>query len=130
MTGLRTVLVLALAAAFALPAAARADTNPTRASISSTAQWISPQQINLEIAVTCEEGLFYSVGVSVLQQQGVMQVFGSGFTSGQCTGRHQRVAVAVQSFTFPGWKLGDAIASASACSFTCDSTSRSIRISL
>jgi hypothetical protein len=130
MTGLRKVLVLAFVAAFALPAAASADTNPTRASISSTAQWISPQQINLEISLTCEEGLFYNVSVGVLQQQGFLQVFGSGFTNGQCTGRHQRVAVAVQSFAFPGWKLGEALASATACAFTCDSTSRSIRISL
>jgi hypothetical protein len=122
---------LVAAAALALPAAASADTNPTRASLSSTANWVSQQQINLEVSVTCEEGLFYSISASVLQQQGAFtQVFGNGFTNGPCTGRHQRVALSIFAFSFPGWQLGDALARVDVCSFTCDPASRSIRIAL
>lgn len=131
MNHVRAIAALATAVALALPAAASAGTNPTRASISSTANWVSPQQLNLEIALSCEEGLFYSVFGRVLQQQGpFMQLFGSGFTSGQCTGRHQRVALSVFQFSFPGWQLGEALADVSVCAFTCDSAARSIRIVL
>lgn len=131
MNQVRAIAALAAAAALALPAAASASTNPTRASVSSTANWVSPQQINLEIALSCEEGLFFSVFGRVLQQQGPFtQILGSGFTNGQCTGRHQRVALAVNQFSFPGWQLGEALAEVSVCSFTCDSAARSIRIVL
>lgn len=131
MTRFRSMLILTVAAAFALPVAASADTNPTRVSLSPTATYVSPQQINLEVGLSCPEGLFYNLAANVLQQQGpFMQVFGSGFTNGQCTGRHQKVAVAVYSFSFPGWQLGDALANVTVCSFTCDSAARSIRITL
>lgn len=131
MTYLRFMLILAVAAVLALPAAAAAGPNPTRVSLSPTANYVSPQQINLEVGLSCEEGLFYSISVGVLQQQGpFMQVFGNGFTSGQCTGKHQKVAVPVFSFSFPGWQLGDALADVRACAFTCDSAARSIRITL
>jgi hypothetical protein len=131
MIRLVSMLIVAAAAAFAVPAVASADPNPTRASLSPTANYVSPQQINLQVGLACPEGLFYSVYASVLQQQGpFMQVFGSGYASGQCTGGHQKVAVPVYSYSFPGWQLGTALASVGACSFTCDSTARSIRISL
>jgi hypothetical protein len=131
MTYLRFMVTLAAAAALALPAAASADPNPTRASLSPTANYVSPQQINLEVGLSCEEGLFYGVSAGVLQQQGpFMQIFGNGFVNGQCTGKHQRVAIPVFSFAFPGWQLGDALADVRACAFTCDSVARSIRISL
>ena len=125
------ILMLVVVAAIALPATASAEPGLTRVSLSSNATYVSQQQINLEVALTCPEGLFYSVGASVLQQQGLFtQVFGNGFTSGPCTGKHQKVAVSVFSFSFPGWQLGDALAYVSACSFTCDSTSKTIRIGL
>ena len=131
MTRLRSMLIVAAAAAFAVPAVASADPSPTRASLSPTAGYVSPQQINLEVGLACDEGLSYSVSASVLQQQGPFtQVFGNGFVSGQCTGHHQKVAVPVYSFWYPGWQLGTALANVSACAFTCDSKARSIRISL
>jgi hypothetical protein len=131
MRHVRAIVVLAAAAALTVPAAASADTNPTRVSPGSTASWVSLQQINLEVAVTCDEGLFYGLSARVLQQQGpFMQVFGSGFTNGQCTGRHQRVAISIWASSFPGWQLGDAVVDVSACAFTCDSAARSIRIAL
>jgi hypothetical protein len=131
MRHVRAIVALVAVAALTVPAAASADTNPTRVSPASTASWISPQQINLEVAVTCDEGLFFGLSARVLQQQGpFMQVLGSGFTNGQCTGRRQKVALSIWAFQFPGWQLGDAIASVSACAFTCDSADRSIRIDL
>jgi len=131
MRRIRTIAVLAAVAAMAIPAAASAETNPTRVSAPSSASWVSQQQLNLEFALTCEEGLFYSLSARVLQQQGpFMQVQGSGGTNGQCTGRHQKVAVSVWAFSFPGWQLGDALVDVSACAFTCDFGARSIRIDL
>ena len=131
MRHIRLIVILAVAAVLAAPAAASAASNPTRASISSTANYVSPQQVNLEVALVCEEGLFYSLYGRVLQQQGnVMQIFGDGGTSGPCTGRHQKVALSVYAFSFPGWQLGDALASISVCAFTCEEDARSIRIVL
>jgi hypothetical protein len=131
MRYVRSIVVLVAAAALALPAVASADTNPTRVSLSSTATWISPQQINIEVAVSCEEGSFYSVFGRVMQQQGPFtQVFGSGFTNGTCTGRHQKVALSIYQFSSWSWQLGDALADVSVCAFTCDSAARSIRIVL
>ena len=131
MIRLRSMLILAAALAFVVPAAASADPSPTRVSLAPQATYLSPQQINLEVGLSCTEGLFYNVFASVLQQQGTFtQVFGNGFASGQCSGQHQRVAVPVFTFFFPGWQLGDAIANVTACAFTCDSTARAIRIGL
>jgi hypothetical protein len=131
MIRLRSLLVFAAAAALAVPAAASADANPTRVTLAPQATYVSPQQINLEIGLSCTEGLFYNINASVVQQRGpFMQVFGSGFASGQCTGQHQKVAVPVFGFGFPGWKLGEAVANVVACAFTCDSTARTIRITL
>ena len=131
MRHVRAVAVLAAAAALAVPAAASADTNPTRVAAPPSASWVTSSQINVEVTLTCEEGVFYSIFARVLQQQGPFtQVYGEGATNGQCAGRHQRVALSIWAFSFPGWQLGDAILDVSACAFTCDSTARSIRIAL
>lgn len=131
MRHVRLIVALAAAAVLAAPVAASAASNPTRASIPSTADYVSPQQINLEVALQCDEGLFYSLYGRVLQQQGSFtQLFGDGGTSGPCTGRHQKVALSVYAFSFPGWQLGDALASISVCAFTCEQDARSIRIVL
>ncbi len=131
MTHFRLLATLVAAVALAVPAVAGAGPNPTRVTLSPTANYVSPQQINLEVGLSCEEGLFYNINASVLQQQGLfMQVFGNGFANGQCTGQHQKVAIPVFSFGFPGWQLGDALANVNACAFTCDSAARSIRIVL
>ena len=131
MIRLRFVAVLAAVAALALPAAANAGPDPTRVSFASHASYVSPQQLNLEVRVSCSTGLSYGVGASVLQQQGpFVQTYGDGFASGVCTGQTQKVAVSIFSFSYPGWQLGDAVASVYACAFTCDSSSREIRIAL
>jgi hypothetical protein len=131
MIRLRSLLVFAAAAALAVPAAASADANPTRVTLAPQAIYVSPQQINLEIGLSCTEGQFYNINASVVQQRGpFMQVFGSGFASGQCTGQHKQVAVPVFGFGFPGWQLGEAVATVSACAFACDATARTIRITL
>jgi hypothetical protein len=131
MRHVRAVAVLAAAAALAVPAAASADTNPTRVAAPPSASWVTSSQINVEVTLTCEEGVFYSIFARVLQQQGPFtQVYGEGATNGRCAGRHQRVALSIWAFSFPGWQLGDAILDVSACAFTCDSTARSIRIAL
>ena len=131
MRHVRAIAVLVAAAALALPAAASADTNPTRVAAPSSATWVSWSQINIEVTLTCEEGTFYNVFARVLQQQGPFtQMFGSGSTSGQCTQKHQPVALSIWASFYPGWLLGEAILDVSACAFTCDSTARSIRIDL
>ena len=45
---------------------------------------------------------------------------------GQCTGQHQKLAVTVFSFGFPGWQLGDAVVSVTACAQGCDTATREI----
>jgi hypothetical protein len=131
MRYLRLMLVLTAAAALAAPAVASAGPDPTRTTLSPTATYVSPGQVNLQVGLVCEAGVFYNVSAQVLQQQGLfVQVFGNGFVSGQCTGGHQKVAIPVFASSFPGWQLGDALANVSACAFTCDSTARSIRIGL
>jgi len=127
----RSILTLVAAGALAVPAAASADPSVTRVSLAPQARFISTQQINVELTLSCPEGLSYSAFARVLQQQGpFLQVFGSGSVNGQCTGQSQKVAVPVFAFSFPGWQLGPAIADVSGCSFTCDTTSRAIRITL
>ena len=127
----RSILVLAALAAAAVPSTASADPSVTRVSAAPHATFISTQQVNVELTLSCPEGLFYGASARVLQQQGpFQQVFGSGFVNGQCTGQPQKVAVPVWTFSFPGWQLGPALADVSACSFTCDNTSRAIRITL
>ena len=131
MRYLRFMSMLGAIAALALPAVAAAGPSPTRVALAPSATYVSSQQINVEVGLACEEGFFYNVGASVLQQQGLFtQVFGNGSVSGQCTGQHQKVAVPVFAFSFPGWQLGDAVANVSACAFVCDSAARSIRIGL
>ena len=127
----RSIFSLVAVAAFAVPGAASADPSVTRVSVAPQATFISTQQINVELTLSCPEGLSYSAFARVLQQQGpFVQVFGDGSVSGQCTGQSQKIAVPVFAFSFPGWQLGTAITGVSGCSFMCDSTSRSIRITL
>jgi hypothetical protein len=131
MIRLRFMPLLVGVAALVFPAVATAGPDPTRASLASQASYVSPQQINLEVRLSCPAGLSFFVSADVIQQQGLFtQVFGNGFTNGVCTGQRQNVAVPVFSFWFPGWQLGDALASVTACAFTCDSAARPIRIVL
>jgi hypothetical protein len=127
----RSILVLVALVAIAVPATASADPDVTRIAAAPQATFVSTQQLNVQLTLSCPEGTFYDAFARVLQQQGPFtQVFGSGGVSGQCTGQPQKVAVPVWAFSFPGWQLGPALVDAGACSFACAATSRAIRITL
>jgi len=101
---------------------------PTTVKISQNAQFISSFQINVVVTLSCSAGSAYSVSIDVQQPQGFgSTTFGNGFTSGQCTGRQQKLAVPVYAF-FNGWQLGDAVASATACTAACGSDTKQIHI--
>ena len=101
---------------------------PTTVKISQNAQFISSFQINVVVTLSCSAGAGYSVEVDVQQPQGFgTTTSGSGFTSGQCTGRAQKLAVPVFAF-FNSWQLGNAVASATACTAACGSDTKQIHI--
>ena len=132
MKGLhRRLLVVLALAAFLVPLAAagvaKADPAPTSARIAENAQYSSPQQINLQVVISCTPGYGYFVQASVVQPQGYFQVFGNGFWSGLCTGQQQKIVVPVYG---PGWQLGDAAASVIVCAGACDTDTKAIHIVL
>jgi hypothetical protein len=125
-------MALALAVGFAKanPSAQSGyqTTGPTTVKISQTAQFISSFQINVVVTLTCTAGFGYFVSVDVEQPQGFgFQTQGNGQTSGQCSGKQQKLAVSVYSFSYP-WQLGDAVASATACTTACGSDTKQIHI--
>jgi hypothetical protein len=125
------ILAFASAVALAVPCVAAAEPSPTRVSVAPHATYVSAQQVNVKTTIACSEGMSYFASASLVQPSGMFtQVFGFGSVSGQCTGRHQDVAVPVVTWFFPGWQLGNALASVSACAFVCDSAAREIRITL
>ena len=123
-------LALAVGFAKANPSAQAGYKNsgPTTVKISQSAQFISPFQINVQVTISCSAGSAYFVSVDVQQPQGFgSTTTGHGDTSGQCTGAQQKLAVSV--FAFNGsWQLGDAVASATACTATCGSDTKQIHI--
>src|SRR5437763_7319734 len=133
MLAIAAFAALAMAVGFAKTNAAvqagYGTSGPTTVKISQNAKFISPFQINVEVTLSCSVGVPYSVNVSVQQPQGFGVVgTGSGFTSGQCTGKQQKLVVPVYSFSFTGWQLGNAVAAATACTDTCVSDTKQIRI--
>jgi hypothetical protein len=101
---------------------------PTTVKISQNAQFISSFQINVVLTLSCSAGSGYFVSFDVQQPQGFGSTTqGNGSTSGQCTGRQQKLAVPVFAF-FNGWQLGDAVASATACTTACGSDTKQIKI--
>ena len=123
-------LVLAVGFAKANPAvqAGYGNTGPTTVKISQNAQFISSFQINVVVTISCDAGVPYSVSVYVQQPRGFgSTAFGSGYASGQCTGRQQKVVVPVYT-GLEGWQLGNAAASATACTGTCGSDTKQIHI--
>ena len=126
----RAALLLATVVPLAVPATASADPTPTRLAVSQTAQFTSTGLIVLEVTVDCSPGWGFFVNAQVLQPQGFTQIAGSGSINGQCTGQHQKLALSVFASFFPGWQLGDAVASVTACAQICDSATRDIRITL
>jgi hypothetical protein len=123
---------LALAVGFAKSSAAEQaeyqNSGPTTVKITQNAQFISSFQINVVVTLTCSAGSGYFVSVDVQQPQGFGQTTsGNGSTSGQCTGKQQKVAVPVYSY-FGSWQLGNAVASATACTVACGSDTKQIHI--
>jgi hypothetical protein len=126
------LVALALAVGFAKAnSSAQAgyqNTGPTTVKISQNAQFISSFQINVVLTLSCSAGSAYFVSVNVQQPQGFGTTeFGQGFTSGQCSGKQQKLAVPVFAFG-GGWQLGDAVAGATACTTACGSDTKQIHI--
>ena len=124
---------LALAVGFASSNAAvqagyKNSGGPTTVKISQTAQFISSFQINVFVTLSCSGGSAYFVSVDVQEPQGFgFTTHGNGQTSGQCTGAQQKLAVSV--FPYDGsWQLGNAVASATACTNACGTDTKQIRI--
>ena len=66
------------------------NSGPTSVKITQNARFISSFQINVEVTLSCSAGAGYSVNVNVQQPAGFgSTTSGSGFASGQCTGRQQ-----------------------------------------
>lgn len=123
---------LAMAVGFAKTNAAvqagYGNSGPTSVKISQNARFISSFQINVEVTLSCGAGAPYSVNVNVQQPEGFgSTTSGSGFASGQCTGRQQKLVVSVYSF-FDFWQLGNAVATATACTDTCGGDTKQIHI--
>ena|SRR5437763_10535132 len=124
---------LALAVGFAKPSAAGQtgyqNSGPTTGKIQQNAQFISSYQINVVVILSCSTaGSAYIVRVDVQQPQGAgYTTTGNGQTNGQCTGKQQKVAVSVYPF-YLTWMLGDAVASANACTDVCGTDTKQIHI--
>ena len=104
------------------------NSGPTSVKITQNARFISSFQINVEVTLSCSAGAGYSVNVNVQQPAGFgSTTSGSGFASGQCTGRQQKLVVSVYSF-FSFWQLGNAVATATACTDTCGGDTKQIHI--
>lgn len=127
--------VVAVATALAIPATGAATSNPAvSVSLSSSADWISPAEIIVYVTASCAPYFVGgttpgvgSVGVNVNQATSPSTPGGSGFGNATftCDNQNHRFALSVS----PGpWQLGDALASAFACGFTCDSTVKQIKI--
>jgi hypothetical protein len=104
------------------------NNGPTTVKITQNAQFISSFQINVVLTISCSAGSGYFASVDVSQPQGFgFTTHGNGQTSGQCTGRQQKVVVPV--FSFDGsWQIGDAVASATVCTSACGSDTKQIHI--
>jgi hypothetical protein len=123
-------LALAVGFAKANPSAPTGYQNngPTTVKITQNAKFISSFQINVVLTISCSVGSGYFASVDVQQPQGFgFTTTGNGQTSGQCTGRQQKVIVPVYSFN-GSWQLGDAVASATACTAACGSDTKQIHI--
>jgi hypothetical protein len=124
--------VVAIATAIALPAVASADSPPTSVKLSENAVYVWANQINVPVTVSCTAGSGYWVNVNVVQPQSWgFTMFGGGSAGGQCTGQQQKIVVPVYSFNYyGGWILGDASATAEACTWACASDTKQIHVGL
>jgi hypothetical protein len=125
-------VALAMAVGFAKSNAAvqagYSNSGPTTVKISQSAQFISSFQINVFVTISCTNGSAYYVSVDVEQPQGFgTTTQGNGSTSGQCNGKQQKLAVPVYAY-FNTWQLGDAVATATACTAACGSDTKQIHI--
>jgi hypothetical protein len=118
-------------AVFAGPQAAHAAPAPTPTiQIESHAQYISPNQINLVLDVSCDGTSGGSINAQVVQVTPIGTSAGSNYFSFvPCSNQPSKVVVPVyNTFYFPGWQLGKAQAAATICAFYCASDSRTIII--
>ena len=124
------VAIAALALGLAVPAASVGAKNPAvNVAVASSADWTSPSTIIVYVTVSCApyfSGTTNGAGsvfVNVNQATTGSSASGTGFGSATfaCDGQNHKLAVQVQ----PGpWQLGQAIASATVCGFTCNSTAQ------
>jgi hypothetical protein len=122
------VALAALVASVGVVSVAQADPMPTTARIAESAQFVHQGQINLQVTVSCTPGYGYSVQANVMQPQGWTMSFGNGYVSGACTGQQQKLVVPVYASFFPGWQLGDAVASVTTCAASCTDDTKAIHI--
>jgi hypothetical protein len=120
--------------ALLLPSFASAAASPsTSVKLSENAQLVTPNQINVEVALNCTAGFGYFVTVNVVEATSSgFTIFGGGSNFGQCTGQQQKLAVSVFSFCCgaPPWQLGDASASVVAFAGPMDSDTKTIHITM
>src|SRR5580765_2751027 len=83
-----------------LPSVSSAAPAPaTSVKLSQHAQLVTPNQINVEVALSCTGGYGYFVNVDVVEPTTTgFTIFGGGSNFGQCTGQQQKIAVSVFSF--------------------------------
>lgn len=123
---------LVAAAAFAPAGAVAQPTQQTSASISGQADWISNNHINVYVTVQGSGGCCGFLNVNVSQATPFGGANGMGGTQIFCDGQRHTCAVSVfGGGGFPGFQLGEALATAQAfCPgpFPPGSDSRTIRI--
>jgi hypothetical protein len=125
--------VAAVVAAFALPAVAGGASAPSSVKLLQHAQWVTPFEIDVPVALSCAAGAGYWVSVKVVQKQGFgVTLFGGGNTYRRCTGRQQKLSVAVYPVGFFGtWLVDDASATARACTHVaCASDTKQIHVGI
>ncbi len=112
----RLVVLLAVMTFATLPGTPAYAAN-TSITIAKHATYISPFQLNAEVAVHCTNGFFAGVQVQVTQPHpGGGTTFGSGFTNVLCDGQSKAVVPVFNFFGVP-WTLGDAVAIAQLFTF-------------
>jgi ABC-type amino acid transport substrate-binding protein len=129
-----SIAVLAAALLAMSPTPALAGPADTTVQIRSSAELVLATTIEVVVVVSCAPFAFVDPDGNVVAGQGFLQVSANqAETGGQgvftrpipCDGNSHTLAV----FLSPGpWQLGEALASAFACGFTCDQAVKYIHI--
>jgi hypothetical protein len=131
----RILLILGLmgTVALLLTSSATAASSPsTSIKLTQNAQLVTPNQLNVEVALNCTAGYGYFVNVDVVEPTSSgFTIFGGGSNFGQCSGQQQKIAVPVFSFCCaPPWQLGDASATATGYAGPLDTDTKTIHITM